>query len=163
MLWVLLVERARVLCVLRVPGCWKVCSIWLARVLPGQLLYLSIKDHFMRQLACKELLKVGLLAMPAAGVGETLPCCRIQRRSHVLTLHRRLHCFAGLRDLILRNTNITNDELPQDIWTAVGAGGACTNPAGSSSGGAGSQQRLATAVLNGQGNLEVILLSGSVY
>jgi hypothetical protein len=63
---------------------------------------------------------------------------------------------AGLRDLILRNTNITNDELPQDIWTAVGAGGSCANPsAGSSSSGAGSQQRLATPLLNGQGNLEV--------
>ena len=56
--------------------------------------------------------------------------------------------------MILRNTNITNDELPQDIWTAVGAGGSCANP-GSSSGGADSQQRLATAVLNGQGNLVV--------
>jgi hypothetical protein len=67
----------------------------------------------------------------------------------------RLHCPAALQDLILRNTNITNDELPQDIWTAVGAGGACANPSLGSSSGAGSQQRLATAVLNGQGNLEV--------
>jgi hypothetical protein len=65
-------------------------------------------------------------------------------------------CCAGLRDLILRNTNITNDELPQDIWTAVGTGGSCANPsAGGSSSGAGIQQRLATPVLNGQGSLEV--------
>jgi hypothetical protein len=62
-----------------------------------------------------------------------------------------------LRDLILRNTNITADELPQDIWTAVGAGGACANAAAGSGSEAGSQQKLATAVLNGQGNLEVKL------
>jgi hypothetical protein len=63
--------------------------------------------------------------------------------------------FAGLRDLILRNTNITNDELPQDIWTAVGAGGSCANPSGGGSSSGAGTQRLAAPILNGQGTLEV--------
>jgi hypothetical protein len=76
-------------------------------------------------------------------LGQSLMGCYFMLRS------------AGLRDLILRNTNMTNDELPQDIWTAVGSGGSCAAPGAGSSSGPGSQQRLATPVLNGQGNLEV--------
>ncbi|KAF6252962.1 heme peroxidase [Scenedesmus sp. NREL 46B-D3] len=104
----------------------------------GQLFYLSIKDQFARlrdgdwwyfeNAAANELFS-------AAEVDE------VRRTS--------------LRDLIIRNTNITDAELPQDIWTAVGAGSSCANPSSAGGTAAPTQQRLATDVLNGQGHLEV--------
>lgn len=61
---------------------------------------------------------------------------------------------AGLRDLIVRNTNITSQELPQDILLSTGtAAGVCSNANSGGSNNSNADQLLVPNLLQGEGQL----------
>lgn len=67
--------------------------------------------------------------------------------------------ITGLRDIILRNTNITY--LPRDIWVATGAGrGTCDAGAALAAAGSSGQQQQQISMLQGQAQMQISAGSG---